>query len=94
MLERKKSQDEAEQALLASERGALEGYLNKIYREEKEIIDFVNNIEDAKLREIFMLRYFDGVRSWQQVAFLAGEYDESYIRRKHHAYLKKLSKIL
>ncbi len=93
-LERRKVTDEVAQVLLASERVMLEGYLSRVCREEKEIIDFVNNIEDARLREIFMLRYFDGVRSWQKVAFLVGEYDESYIRRKHHAYLKKVSKIL
>ena len=89
MLDKRKCLGEVGQAMLSMERAALEGYLSRICREEKDILDFVNNIEDAKLREIFMLRYFDGVTSWQKVAFLVGEYDESYIRRKHHAYLKK-----
>mgnify|MGYP004641125787 CR=1 FL=1 len=44
------------------------------------------------VRELFMLRYVDGVRSWQRIAFLAGEHDESYVRRKHDWYIKKEKK--
>ena len=38
------------------------------------------------------LRYVDGVRSWQRIAFLAGEHDESYVRRKHDRYINKEKK--
>nr|MBQ5811545.1 hypothetical protein [Clostridia bacterium] len=70
----------------------LDAYLLRETREERELINFVESIEDASLREIFMLRYFDGVRTWQRVAFLAGEHDESYARRRHDTYLKKCKK--
>ena len=67
----------------------LEGYLDSITAEAAEIAEYINNIEDLTVREIFMLRYFDDVRSWQKIAFEVGEYDESYVRKKHDAYLKK-----
>ncbi len=86
--------DLALEALASAERAALCAYLLKIKREETELLEFVNSIEDARLREIFMLRYFDGVRTWQRVAFLSGEHDESYVRRKHNTYLKKSEKSL
>ncbi len=76
-------------AAIAAERELLYTYLLKVKKEESELIDYVNSIEDASIREIFMLRYFDGVRTWQRVAFLSGEHDESYVRRKHNDYLKK-----
>lgn len=81
--------DLALEAEIAAERAALYAYLSKVKREETEIVEFVNSIDDVHLREIFMLRYFDGVKTWQRVAFLSGEHDESYVRRKHNTYLKK-----
>jgi len=74
---------------IAAERALLDSYILKLRREEAELLEFINSIDDAHLREIFMLRYFDGVKTWQRVAFLAGEHDESYVRRKHNTYLKK-----
>ena len=53
-----------------------------------EIQDYINSIEDSEMRRLFTLRYINGY-SWQKVAFLIGEHDESYPRRKHNAYLKK-----
>ena len=74
---------------ISAERALLDNYLLRLKREESELVEFVNSIEDALLREIFMLRYFDGVKTWQRIAFLTGEHDESYVRRKHNTYLKK-----
>ena len=84
-----KADDELLLTAIAAERALLDGYLLKLKREEAELLEFVNSIDDAHLREIFMLRYFDGVKTWQRIAFLAGEHDESYVRRKHNTYLKK-----
>jgi len=76
-------------AALKKLEAALEKYYEKICSEAAEIVDYISGIEDLTLREIFMLRYFDDVRSWQRVAFEIGEYDESYVRKKHNAYLNK-----
>lgn len=63
-------------------------YLERVGGEEKSLMKYINEIEDATTREIFMLRYYDGIRSWQRIAFLAGDHDESYVRRLHNAYIK------
>lgn len=81
--------DMALEAAIAAERALLEGYLLSAKREEAELISYIKSIDDAEVREIFMLRYFDGIRSWQRIAFHVGEHDESYVRRKHSKYLKK-----
>ena len=72
---------------------SLEKYYEEIALKAAEIMEYINGIEDVTVREIFMLRYFDGVRSWQKIAFEIGEYDESFVRKKHNAYLKKEGKI-
>ncbi len=68
---------------------ALHAYLISAQTEETRLIRYINSIPDSDIRELFMLRYVDGIRSWQRIAFLAGEHDESYVRRRHNAYLKK-----
>lgn len=68
---------------------ALEKYHFEMCVGAAELLDYINGIEDLTVREIFMLRYFDGVRTWQKIAFEMGEYDESYVRKKHNAYLEK-----
>ena len=77
----KQAADDAEaaalRALLADKRDALMDYLRAAEAEEALL---------------FMLRYVDGVRSWQRIAFLAGEHDESYVRRKHDRYINKEKK--
>ena len=91
----KRCGDERDEELLQElekTREALTHYLRAAQKEETALIAYIDGIEDAAMREIFMLRYVDGVRSWQKIAFLAGEYDESYVRRKHAAFLKKEAK--
>lgn len=68
-------------------RAALENYHTEAEKEAAELVSYIESIDDASVREIFMLRYYDGVRSWQRIATMAGEYDESYVRRKHDKYL-------
>lgn len=84
-----KKQTRASEASYAAARAALERYLCEMHTEEAALLGYIQKIEDAELRELFMLRYYDGIRSWQRIAFLAGEHDESYVRRKHDAYLQK-----
>ena len=67
----------------------LEEYLIKSNEEAAELLNYISSIDDLTVREIFMLRYYDGMRSWQRIAFNVGEHDESFVRRKHNAYLKK-----
>lgn len=76
-------------ALLADKRDALMDYLRAAEAEEALLIRYIEEIPDSDVRELFMLRYVDGVRSWQRIAFLAGEHDESYVRRKHDRYIKE-----
>lgn len=72
-------------------RDALRAYLIGAQKEETHLIEYINSIPDSDIRELFMLRYVDGIRSWQRIAFLAGEHDESFVRRRHNAYLRKHS---
>lgn len=85
--------DDAEAAELAAAlrdtRDALMHYLHAAETEEALLIRYIESIPDSDVRELFMLRYVDGVRSWQRIAFLAGEHDESYVRRKHDRYIKQ-----
>lgn len=85
--------DDAEAAELAAAlrdtRDALMHYLRAAAAEEALLVRYIESIPDSDVRELFMLRYVDGVRSWQRIAFLAGEHDESYVRRKHDRYIKQ-----
>lgn len=67
----------------------LEYYVDEASKEAKALLEYIMGIEDSTIREIFMLRYYDGIGSWQKIAFEMGEYDESLVRRRHNAYLKK-----
>ena len=71
----------------AEHRAKLEQYLSKAEKEAALLLNYINSIEDFSVKEIFMLRYYDGVRSWQRIAFMVGEHDESYVRRKHNKHL-------
>lgn len=76
-------------APIAAERAALEGYLARAEAEVKVALGYINAIGDATTREIFMLRYYDGIRPWQKVAQEIGEYDESYVRKRVRRYWDK-----
>ena len=70
---------------------ALERSLTALQNEEAALLTYIEAVEDAEVRELLMLRYYDGVGTWQRVAFLMGEHDESYVRRKHNAFWKRVS---
>lgn len=61
----------------------------KCFDEQRRLENFINTVESSEMRSILAYRYINGL-SWQQVAFSIGEHDESYVRKKHDAYLKKL----
>lgn len=61
--------------------------LDKCWKELKRLNQFINTIDDSQLRQIFSLRYINGL-TWQQIAFAIGECDESYPRRLHNRFLK------
>lgn len=73
---------------ISTAESALEKYRAEAKAEAAELMNYIESIPDAHLREIFMLRYYDGIRSWQRIAFLAGDHDESYVRRMHDRYLR------
>ena len=77
-------------AIISSTESALENYLAEAESETSALLEYIESIEDRKMRELFMLRYYDGIRSWQRIAFMVGEYDESYIRKKHNSYLSRM----
>ena len=81
--------DLAAQAAVANLIAVYERYLARAAREEAVLLQFVERIDDPDVRELFLLRYADGIRSWQRIAFAVGEHDESFVRRRHNAYLKK-----
>lgn len=53
------------------------------------ILDFIETIEDSKVRQIFMYRYIDGLE-WYKIAGKMGYGGESTARMKHDRYLKKV----
>ncbi|MBQ6893123.1 MAG: hypothetical protein IJN48_02865 [Clostridia bacterium] len=88
-LEESRSKSARHKAALKRTREALDAYLTEAQQEAATLMNYIKTIEDSSTREIFMLRYYDGIRSWQQIAFMVGEHDESYVRKKHSRYLKK-----
>lgn len=48
-----------------------------------EIEKFISEIPDSLTRQIFQLRYIDGL-TWQRIAFKIGKYEESYPRKLIH----------
>lgn len=61
--------------------------IERCWKELKQLNQFINTIDDSQLRQIFSLRYINGL-TWQQIAFAVGESDESYPRRLHNRFLK------
>lgn len=72
------------------------GYLSRLLNRRKEmanellvhIEEFIGEIEDSELRQIFEMRYIDGM-TWQRVAEEMGEGGEQYPRKKHDRYLER-----
>lgn len=61
----------------------------KCCREREAILEYINDIEESRLRQIFMLRHLEGL-SWRAVAFRLGGFEtEDGVRMKHDRYLRK-----
>ena len=55
-----------------------------------ELEEYISSVNDSRMRQILSLRYRRGL-SWQRIAFIMNESDESYPRRIHDRYLKQIS---
>ncbi len=90
-LKRKASANQQSILAMQAAENALKKYLDEALQESAALLEYIESIDDSSIREIFMLRYYDGIRPWQKIAFMVGEYDESYVRKKHDAFLKQKS---
>ena len=57
------------------------------------LMEFINRLEDSDMRIIFRERYVRG-KTWMQIAFLLGGYDEQVPRRRHDRFLKEYNAAL
>lgn len=62
--------------------------MNEIVDEKDSLIEFIYNIEDSELRQIFIYKYIDGM-IWEEIARKMN-YSKTAIRDKHRYYIKKL----
>ena len=90
-LKRKASTNSQSITAMQAAENALKNYLDETLKESAALLEYIESINDGSIREIFMLRYYDGIRPWQKIAFMVGEYDESYVRKKHDSFLKQES---
>lgn len=59
--------------------------------EVKFLMEWIDQIEDSRMRQILRLRYIK-CESFQQIAFAIGESDEQIPRKKHDKFLKLYEK--
>lgn len=52
------------------------------------LYDFIDGIDDSRMRQIMTYRYIDGL-TWQGVAASIGERDEQFPRRLHNRFLAR-----
>lgn len=76
--------------LIAEQKDLIELKVKQSIIKYNRLNRYIANVSDAQMRMILSLRYVNGL-SWQQVANKIGETDESYPRRKHNIFLKKLA---
>ena len=75
-------------AEIADLKSLLEINLQKCFYELNGLNRYIDSINNSEMRQIFSLRYVNGL-SWQQIAFIIGEHDEQSPRRKHNSFSKK-----
>ena len=73
-------------AAIADSRAIIEAKISLSVIEYNRLTRYIADIDDSLIRQILKLRYIDGL-TWQRIAFEVGENDESYVRRKHNAFL-------
>jgi len=74
-------------AEIADLRGLIDLNIKKCFYELNRLNRYISTVPDSQMRQILSLRYINGL-TWQQIAFSIGEYDESYVRRKHNKFLR------
>ena len=60
----------------------------KIIIQQTEIENYINNIEESDIRQIFEHRYIDGM-NWYQIQIAMGYNHEDTARKKHDKYLEE-----
>ena len=60
----------------------------KIIIQHTEIENYINNIEESDIRQIFEHRYIDGM-NWYQIQIAMGYNHEDTARKKHDKYLEE-----
>lgn len=72
-----------EGVISSNENAKLLERIKALEKEKEEIEDFVYSISDSQTRRIFEYRYLLGAHkyTWQRIATIIGENDESYPRR-------------
>jgi len=69
--------------------GLLKNRYERIFKKQKEIIDFIDKIPTSRLRRIFEYRYIDRL-SWIKIARkIGGNATADSVRMGHDRYLKK-----
>lgn len=76
--------------LIAEQKDLIELKVRQSVIEYNRLNRYITSVPDAQMRMILSLRYVNGL-TWQQIAEKIGEKDESYPRRKHNAFLRKLA---
>lgn len=62
--------------------------MNELVEEKDSLIEFIYNIEDSEVRQIFIHKYLDGM-IWREIAKKMN-YSETAIRKKHRHYINKI----
>lgn len=65
------------------------GLLVKLQRQQREIMDYINGIDDSLIRQIMVCRYVH-LMSWTQVAMgIGGGNTSDSVRKVHDRFLRK-----
>lgn len=65
------------------------GLLVKLQRQRREIMEYINGIEDSLIRQIMVLKYVE-LKSWTQVAIaIGGGNTKEGLRKKLYRFLNK-----
>lgn len=76
-------------AEMADVQARVDSYNEKLKAEESQILDYINAIDDSRLRLIFELRFID-CKSWSEVAdFIGGGNTEDSVKKSCYRYIKK-----
>lgn len=72
---------------IAELKSLIEQNIKKCWEERKRLEQYIQTIPDSEMRLIIRLRCVE-CKTWPQVAFGIGHYDEQYPRKKFNKFLK------